>query len=79
MHTLTQAYTRCWALQCAGRLLSAKSISNDTLGQAGAAFLARALGQDNLDQLETQMNQTYLSAATIIDRVLRAPAEMERP
>jgi glutamate-ammonia-ligase adenylyltransferase len=79
VHTLTQAYTRCWALQCAGRLLSAKPISNDTLGQAGAAFLARALGQDDLDQLETQMNQTYLSAAAIIDRVLRAPAETERP
>lgn len=79
VHTLTQAYTRCWALQCAGRLLSAKPISNDTLGQAGAAFLARALGQDDLDQLETQMNQTYLSAAAIIDRVLRASAETERP
>ena len=48
--TLKQAYTRCWALQCAGRLLSAEPLGEETLEvkiigtyDAAAAVIDRAL------------------------------------
>ncbi|WP_432816840.1 glutamine-synthetase adenylyltransferase [Sulfitobacter sp. JB4-11] len=67
---LCAAYRRCWALQCAGRLLSADPPKADSLGQAGAGFLAQALDCDTIAALETQMEQHYAKAATIIDAAL---------
>jgi len=76
--TLQQAYARCWALQCAARLLSANPVHADDLGQAGAAYLSRTLGCDTLTELEAQMAQTYAQAACIIDDILR-PYESDAP
>ena len=77
--TLTQTYARCWALQCAGRLLSAKPLQEDTLGQAGAAFLARALGVADLPTLAAEMRQRYAQAAAVIDKALAAPQRKVDP
>lgn len=74
---LDAAYAQCWALQCASRLLSATPLDTEALGQAGAAFLSRTLGCDTLDELETQMAQTYSAAARKIDAVLAAYDEHE--
>jgi glutamate-ammonia-ligase adenylyltransferase len=71
--TLKQAYTRCWALQCAGRLLSAEPLGEETLGQAGAGFLARTLNAPDLPALEVKIIGTYDAAAAVIDRALSGP------
>ncbi len=67
---LGRCYDDCWALQCAARLLSAEPLRSDGLGQAGAAFLARSLGCDSLEALETRMEQTYAKAADLIAAAL---------
>ncbi len=69
---LTAAYDTCWALQCAGRLLSAAPVQGSDLGQAGAAFLAQSLECDTLSALEARMDQHYAQAAGIIDAALNA-------
>ena len=73
---LIEAYGKCWALQCASRLLSPTPLDSDALGQAGAAYLCRTLKCDTLEDLEAQMAQTYETAARIIERAL-APFETE--
>lgn len=70
--TLKTAYDTCWALQCAGRLLSATPLQGADLGQAGAAFLAHSLECDTLAALEALLDQRYTQAAEIIDRALNA-------
>lgn len=72
---LTQAYDKCWALQCAGRLLSATPQQSEALGQAGAAFLAHLLECDSLDALKTLMDQHYTRAGQIIDQALKNTKE----
>lgn len=67
---LQEAYARCWALQCASRLLSAAPVEMDALGQAGAQFLARVLESDTLAEAETRMAQTYAEASAQIEGVL---------
>ncbi len=69
--TLSEAYAACWSLQCAARLLSAETLDDATLGQAGAAFLARSLGCDTLAASRTRMEQTYAAAVEVIDAVLK--------
>ncbi|APE43618.1 glutamine-synthetase adenylyltransferase [Sulfitobacter alexandrii] len=72
---LKRTYARCWALQCAGRLLSAEPLVENTLGQAGAAFLARALDAEDLGGLEATLERGHAEAAAIIERALRATKE----
>ncbi len=67
---LSDAYEKCWALQCVTRLLSSAPIDTETLGQAGASFLCRSLGRDTIADLEAQMNQTYTQAGRIIATAL---------
>tara|TARA_R110002049_G_scaffold10127_1_gene50126 strand:- start:85017 stop:87845 length:2829 start_codon:yes stop_codon:yes gene_type:complete len=77
---LTQGYAMAWTLQCAARLLSSHPIASDDLGQAGAAFLCRALECDTLTALETQMRQTYDACDRIITAALPptdAPADKD--
>jgi glutamate-ammonia-ligase adenylyltransferase len=69
---LTLSYEACWGLQCASRLLSPEPLDRGALGQAGASFLARSLGCDTLEAAETQMEQTYASAASCIERAMKA-------
>ena len=68
--TLIAAYEACWRLQCAGRLLSAHPLNSDTLGQAGAAFLARSLGCEDLTDCEAKMSATYAQADDVIRSAL---------
>ncbi|OAN71359.1 glutamine-synthetase adenylyltransferase [Sulfitobacter sp. EhC04] len=75
--TLKQAYGHCWALQCAGRLLSAKPLVEETLGQAGAAFLARTLNAPDLCGLEAEVTRTYDAAAAVIDHAFSRPKGAE--
>jgi glutamate-ammonia-ligase adenylyltransferase len=67
---LIKAYDLCWALQCAGRLLSAAPVQTESLGQAGAQFLARSLGYDAIDAAETQLSNQYAAADSIITQAL---------
>ncbi len=68
---LKDAYDTCWALQSATRLLSAKILRSDQLGQAGKGFLTRSLHCDSLEALETHLAETYNVAASIIDGALQ--------
>ncbi|SFD77948.1 glutamate-ammonia-ligase adenylyltransferase [Sulfitobacter brevis] len=74
---LDAAYAQIWALQCAGRLLSATPVQSESLGRAGVAFLCRTLGCDTLAALEAQMEQTYMTAAGIIGQALTPPDKAE--
>ncbi|KHA52185.1 Glutamate-ammonia ligase adenylyltransferase [Sulfitobacter geojensis] len=73
MQTLRAAYDACWQLQCAGKLLSPDALDTRALGQAGAAFLARALGCDTLAEVEAHMEQKCQAAAGVIGAALAAP------
>jgi glutamate-ammonia-ligase adenylyltransferase len=68
---LMSAYNVCWALQCAGRLLSATPVQTETLGQAGAQFLSRMVGSDAIDAAETQLADQYAKVDHIITSALR--------
>ena len=76
---LDEAYAMGWALQCATRLLSASPIGAETLGQAGAGYLCRALGRDTLAGLETQMAENYDRAEAIIAKALAGYESQEGP
>ena len=67
---LTRAYDTCWRLQCAGRLLSANPLDADSLGQASAAFLARSLGFETLEDLQEAVLKAYAGAAACISAAL---------
>ena len=72
---LIQAYEACWTLQSAVRLLSPDPIHADQIGQAGAVFIARTLGNADLGAVEAQMAQTYTTAAQIIAQALPEASE----
>ncbi|MGR3510979.1 MAG: glutamine-synthetase adenylyltransferase [Sulfitobacter sp.] len=72
--TLKNAYATYWSLLSATRLLSPAILQRDALGQAGAAFLARALNCNDLDVFEADLEQTYSQAADIINSSLAAYA-----
>jgi glutamate-ammonia-ligase adenylyltransferase len=71
---LKNAYATYWSLLSATRLLSPAILQRDALGQAGAAFLARALNCNDLDVFEADLEQTYSQAADIINSSLAAYA-----
>ncbi|MCX7559966.1 glutamine-synthetase adenylyltransferase [Sulfitobacter sp. F26204] len=68
--TLCEAYAVCWQLQCAVRLLTPGALDAATLGQAGSAFLARALGCDTLETAQAHLEQKCAEAAAVINSTL---------
>ena len=75
--TLSNTYTQAFTLICAARLLTAKKLDAETMGQAGAQFLCRVLESDNLTALEAQLQGAYDSAAEIITAALPDAPEKE--
>ncbi|GAA6158285.1 [glutamate--ammonia-ligase] adenylyltransferase [Ruegeria sp. HU-ET01832] len=68
--TLKGCYDLCWSVQCAARLLSGKVIEADKIGEGGTAFLCRATGFEQVDQLQAALQDSYDTAAGIIGRVI---------
>nr|WP_247742359.1 MULTISPECIES: glutamine-synthetase adenylyltransferase [unclassified Ruegeria] len=68
--TLKDCYDLCWSVQCAARLLSGKVIEADKIGEGGTAFLCRATGFEQVDQLQAALQDSYDTAAGIIGRVI---------
>ena len=68
--TLSATYTSAFTLICAARLLTAKKLDTDTMGQAGAQFLCRVMGCDTLPALESHLQAAYDGAAKIITAAL---------
>lgn len=69
--TLKDSYDLCWSVQCAARLLSGKVIEADKIGEGGAAFLCRATGFEQVEQLQSALQDTYTTAAEIIGSVIK--------
>ncbi|MGV6803767.1 MAG: [protein-PII] uridylyltransferase family protein [Ruegeria sp.] len=72
---LKDSYDLCWSVQCAARLLSGKVIKADQIGQGGAAFLCRATGFDQVEQLQAALQESYGSAARLISAVIEENAD----
>ena len=68
---LKDSYDLCWAVQCAARLLSGKVIEADKIGQGGTAFLCRATGFDQVEQLQAALQDNYAAAAALIGTVIK--------
>ncbi len=69
--TLKDCYDLCWSVQCAARLLSGKVIEADKIGEGGAAFLCRATGFEQVDQLQAALQDSYTTAAELIGGVIK--------
>ncbi|WP_170414115.1 glutamine-synthetase adenylyltransferase [Ruegeria atlantica] len=69
--TLKDSYDLCWSVQCAARLLSGKVIEADKVGEGGSAFLCRATGFEQVEQLQGALQDSYSTAAEIIGGVIR--------
>ena len=69
--TLKDCYDLCWSVQCAARLLSGKVIESDKIGEGGAAFLCRATGFEQVEQLQGALQDSYAAAAQIIGGVIK--------
>ncbi|WP_170564389.1 glutamine-synthetase adenylyltransferase [Ruegeria atlantica] len=69
--TLKDCYDLCWSVQCAARLLSGKLIEADKVGEGGSAFLCRATGFEQVEQLQGALQDNYSTAAGIIGGVIR--------
>lgn len=69
--TLKDCYDLCWSVQCAARLLSGKVIEADKVGEGGSAFLCRATGFEQVEQLQSALQDNYSTAAEIIGGVIR--------
>ncbi|SHJ13642.1 glutamate-ammonia-ligase adenylyltransferase [Ruegeria lacuscaerulensis ITI-1157] len=67
---LRKAYDLFWQVQCAARLLSGKVIEADKIGQGGTAFLCRATGFEQVEQLQAALQENYSTAAAIIGSVI---------
>ena len=67
---LRTAYDLFWQVQCAARLLSGKVIEADKIGQGGTAFLCRATGFEQVEQLQAALQENYAAAAAIIGAVI---------
>lgn len=68
--TLKDCYDLCWSVQCAARLLSGKVIEADKIGEGGTAFLCRATGFDQVEQLQSALKDSYSRAAQLISGVV---------
>lgn len=71
VQTLKSSYDLCWSVQCAARLLSGKAIEADKIGEGGAAFLCRATGFDQVDHLQSALQDSYSTAAALIGGVIK--------
>ncbi|MBO9444763.1 glutamine-synthetase adenylyltransferase [Ruegeria sp. R14_0] len=69
--TLKACYDLCWSVQCAARLLSGKVIEADKIGEGGSAFLCRATGFEQVEQLQGALQESYDTAAQIIGSVIK--------
>ena len=69
--TLKDSYDLCWSVQCAARLLSGKVIEADKIGEGGTAFLCRATGFDQVEQLKSALQDSYITAADLIGSVIK--------
>ncbi|GAB4536661.1 MAG: [glutamate--ammonia-ligase] adenylyltransferase [Ruegeria sp.] len=67
---LRTAYDLFWQVQCAARLLSGKVIEADKIGQGGTAFLCRATGFEQVEELQAALQENYAAAAAIIGAVI---------
>ncbi|WP_170418382.1 glutamine-synthetase adenylyltransferase [Ruegeria arenilitoris] len=72
---LKDAYDLCWSVQCAARLLSGKVIEADKIGQGGTAFLCRATGFEQVEQLQSALQDSYAAAAEVIGAVIEESAD----
>lgn len=71
---LGDSYRLFWQVQSAARLLSAKAISDDSIGEGGARFLCRSTGYDQLDLLAQTLESRYTGSAERIETVLKQEA-----
>ena len=68
--TLREAYALYWSVHTAARLISAKAIDVDQIGDGGAAFLCRTAGYDGIASLQEALEDNYANAAAVIDAAL---------
>ncbi|WBU64420.1 glutamine-synthetase adenylyltransferase [Paracoccus aerodenitrificans] len=59
-----------WRLQAGGRLISEAALKMDELGAGGQEFLLRETDCEDLEELETRLNDVIETAGNIIDRLL---------
>jgi glutamate-ammonia-ligase adenylyltransferase len=71
---LGDSYRLFWQVQSAARLLSAKPIDDDSIGEGGARFLCGSTGFAQLDLLAHELESRYTGSAERIDAVLKQEA-----
>ena len=67
---LMRAYTLCWQILQATRLLSDKPIAPEQIGAGGAGFVLRETGHVDMDALRRALEAATAEAADVIDRAL---------
>ncbi|MCZ4351449.1 bifunctional [glutamine synthetase] adenylyltransferase/[glutamine synthetase]-adenylyl-L-tyrosine phosphorylase [Roseovarius aestuarii] len=74
---LGQAFSLCWSLQMAARLLSGdKGLNSETLGAGARAFVLRETGQPDISALHAALDAATGAAVKIIeDALTRAPSQ----
>jgi glutamate-ammonia-ligase adenylyltransferase len=65
------AYRLCWRLHCAARLLTDRTISPESLGEGGRAFLLRDCGVETGEALSARVTTATALAARVIDAHLQ--------
>ncbi|QBF31544.1 glutamine-synthetase adenylyltransferase [Thalassococcus sp. S3] len=68
--TLQTSYRLFWAVQMAGRLITGRMLTEEQIGDGGAAFLCRSTGFDGVDALAAELEQRYQAADRIIGAAL---------
>lgn len=73
---LLRAYTLCWQVLQAAKLLSDRPLDPASLGEGGAEFVLRETGYETLTALSDDLEQATRNAAKVIDAALtRLPQE----
>ena len=73
---LLQAHGLCWQVLQVSRLLDARSLDPERIGEGGAAFVLRETGHDDIASLHAALQQATDRAAGVIDAALaRRPGE----
>ncbi len=67
---LTEAYETCWTVLQVARLLSDKPLNAELLGEGGAAFVLREMGEETLEAAEARITEATAAAAQVIDHAL---------
>ena len=67
VRVLAKVYWRYLEILYATRLLSPDPVTDDTLGEGGAAFLMKAADTDDIDDLRAKLQDSYDTCAAIID------------